>query len=471
MSLILTDKQLDNLALAIRNDVHMICHEGAIRSGKTITMIEMFYLAVKYSNDNLHCVCAKDYDAIRDNILHSNGLGLLDLFNDVKLVKERIGGYYLQLIGADGMQKTILLAGYGNNAQWKKILGKTIGVFFIDECNIADEQFIDECFARQVSASHSLMLLSLNGDVPDHFIYQKYINYCKPIGKVPSEILGDMNKVENRKGCYYYHWTMHDNPIMTKDKIERAESIYPKDSFYYKIKILGIRGNPEGAIFAQYLTEDFISKNIDEVYEGKIINIDELEFKLKTNKFIKYAIGIDLGNNDIKRGTILTLTGIERAYKSINVLDSYQCKATEANALVQEISNKIEEWYYEIQNPTFIDSIRIDGYGSVQVIVPTIRKELQKRRIFTLCDLALKFNEDGRKARLNLLLLMVGQKRIKFSQREGAKKTFQMLKRLVYDEKDGMPLDENQEEMDFYDSLGYSITPFTTSLTNALRKI
>jgi len=40
---------------------------------------------------------------------------------------------------------------------------------------------------------------------------------------------------------------------------------------------------------------------------------------------------------------------------------------------------------------------------------------------------------------------------------------------LVYNEKDGLPLDENQLEMDYYDSLCYALTPHIRELTRVLK--
>lgn len=464
-----TNKQIQTLALALKPDTMCLAFEGEIRSGKTVDMIQIFHEVVYYSPDELHAICGRDYNAIRDNLLECNGFGLMKRFSDVDWGKEKIGGYYLVMTGYDGKTKKILLAGYDKVNQWEAILGKTIGVILVDECNIADLTFIKECWARQASATKPLMLYTMNGDDPDHPIYTEFINYCKPLGRVPEEILADMNKYENKKGYYYYHWQMTDNPAMTPEKIERTRSIYPKDSYYYKIKVLGLRGTPEGAIFAQYLDESFTSSNVREFYRGAVQEMDECEWLLKSGQYIRYGIGVDLGNNDAKRGTVLTLIGITRGYKHVDIIDATDCQATEANALVMEICSTIERWHNEIQNIGAIDSIRIDGFGAVQILIPTIRKELMQRRIRTLTDLAIKFGDSaGRKARLDLNLLMVSRKVLRWSQRPGAQRSMAMFKKLKYAD-DGLPFDENQAEMDWYDSEGYAITPFATTLTNALR--
>ena len=90
MPLVLNDKHLDLLSLAVRPDTSLLVLEGTVRSSKTVIVIQAFYLRVKQSKTNLHCIGGKDYDAIRDNVLDCDGLGLLHLFPDVLLNNARI---------------------------------------------------------------------------------------------------------------------------------------------------------------------------------------------------------------------------------------------------------------------------------------------------------------------------------------------------------------------------------------------
>ena len=105
-----TEKMLDNIALAVKDNVIVLVYEGAIRSSKTVTAIQAFNTAVRLNPCNLHLLAAKDLDAVRDNLLHSDGLGLMDMFPDIKLEKEAIGGYFLTIPGFDGQIKKVLLA-------------------------------------------------------------------------------------------------------------------------------------------------------------------------------------------------------------------------------------------------------------------------------------------------------------------------------------------------------------------------
>lgn len=443
-------KQRQALYVGLDLDTRLFVCEGTIRSSKTITAIEIFIQRVNKSIERNHLIACKDYDAINRNILDSNGLGLMKRYpNLCNLQKDKIGGYYVAFRDTKNRKKKILLAGYEKENTWKKVLGGTIGCILVDEVNIASRMFIDECFARQVSATNPFTIWTLNGDAPDHYIYTEYINYCKPLGTIPQSILDDMNNYPNKRGYYYTHWTMSDNPIMTPEKIEDAMSIYSKGSFFYAIKIEGIRARSEGTIFAQFIQDNEMFREHDR------------------QKTIVYDIGLDIGNNEIKRGTILTLTAIERGFTEAYVIESYEAKAMEVNALVQELTHKIGEWYDKYDSYRF-NGVWIDSYGAIQLMLETLRREVRKANINVRVEPCLKFgDEKGRMARLELIMMLINQKRIHFTDR--SKNTLNSLKKLVYNEKDGLPLDENQLEMDYYDSLCYALTPHIRELTRILK--
>lgn len=441
--------------IGLSSKCRTLVSEGTIRSSKTISYIELFAMLVNESESYLHLISCKDSNAINDNILESNGLGLLKRYpNKCKLKKDSIGGFYISFIDTKYRKKKILLCGYDKAPSWSKILGKTLGVILVDEVNLAPKQFIDECFSRQASADNPKTLWTLNGDDPSHYIYQDYINYCEPITNsymtIPQPILDEMAGHERKKGWYYIHWNFNDNPIMTPAKIEDIKNTYPVGSFYYNVKVLGIRGRAEGSIFAQYIKDSEMFKNIED-----------------KNRIIRYSIGLDLGNNDIKRGTILTLIAIERGYTDVYIVDSYEAKSTEVNSLVDELSTVIIKWTNDIIVEEKTDSVWVDSYGAIQLMEETLRNKLKELKSRVRVQPCLKFgDEKGRKARLELVMMLINQRRIHFNDK--SKETLNCLKKLVYNEKDALPLDENQKEMDYYDSMCYALTPHIRELTRLM---
>ena len=186
--------------------------------------------------------------------------------------------------------------------------------------------------------------------------------------------------------------------------------IHPTASFY-RSKIMGERGVAEGVIFGKYLNDSFFSKAIEVVHEGRKQVMNEIDYNLQTNRYLRYSFGLDLGNNEIKNGTILTWSGITRGYKERHVIDVYECTATETNALVNEICYKLKEWTDKIMDLGLVDGLWIDGYGAIAIMIPTIRKRLKDLRINIKSDLAIKFGDDGgRMSRMLLYLMLINQK-------------------------------------------------------------
>ena len=351
-----TSKCVDNLAIGLSGKCQLHIYEGTIRSSKTVTAIQEFYESVQCSNEVLHLIAAADLDAIRENILNSQ-FGLLVTHPETcRLMKDKIGSYYVSIrsdIPSNILERRVLLAGYTSADRWEKVLGKTLGIILVDEVNTANKQFIDECFARQVSVDNPLMIWTLNGDNPQHWIYQDYINRAKIIGNVPVTIQAEMDRVEKNKGWYYTHWVMSDNPVMTPEKIQRAVAIYPKGSYYYTIKILGERGVPGDLIYLDYLNDNQIIDAYAKDERGA--------FKYKLCRFV---IGVDIGES--KACNAFVLLGFTIDYSLCVVLDidsfvklGYAAKKERLKSFVVRTEEKIKRFNYNLR--TTLEGISIDS--------------------------------------------------------------------------------------------------------------
>ncbi len=432
-----TEKMLDSMAMGVKDNVNVIADEGSIRSSKTVTNIQIFNTAVRMNPCDLHFVAAKDLDAVRDNILHSDGLGLMDMFPDIEMDKEPIGGYFLTIPGFDGHIKKVLLVGYAKADQWKKILGKTIGVELIDEANLASEQFLDEAFARQASADKPLTLYTLNGDDPNHYIYQKYINHCKIIGDAPASIRMDMDKFDKKKGWYYMHWTMNDNPIMTPEKIARAKQLYPVDSYYYKIKILGERGIAEGLIyqlFANNQAKYFIKKE------------DLPNMNLIT-------IGVDFGGNGSAHA--FHATGINRSMTDIYALASERIPAK--GMTPDQLYDKFEQFFNKVRNKYggFGQAITVFCDSAEQTLIAGLKNRVLHKQIPAIITNALK-TEIKDRIEFVLMLLSLGRIHIVEEDNEAFIEAFRTA---AYDSREGHTserLDNGTTNIDNMDAFEYS---------------
>jgi hypothetical protein len=247
----------------------------------------------------------------------------------LSLQRDEIGGYYVGVKRAGkALIKRILLAGFSSAAKWKKILGKTLGVIMVDEVDTANKQFIDECFARQASAKRPLQLWTLNGNVPQHWVYTDYINRCNIVGKyrheVPASILADMDKVLKEKNWLYLHFNFRNNPIMGEEEIARTYRIYPVGSYYHTIKIMGERGSPGKMIYVDYMDPQKLIKKID------------------YRRFPRYGIGADIGASRAMNS--YNLSGFDLNFTRGASMDKWTFKQLGYEAKKEKLIAAIKHW-------------------------------------------------------------------------------------------------------------------------------
>lgn len=466
-----SEKSLDFIFYPSKIDIA----EGTARSSKSTSMMFKLGLRINASDYNQFFIAGNTAGVARRNLINNKN-GFLDMFRgNAREGTNPKYGNHLIFIDTKGRQKIIYIFGFKDKSRWEAVLGSTLGGGVIDEINTSDPIFINEVYRSLIAIDDFWLGATLNPDNPDKEVYANLINKSRPLKRwlhdIPHEIIQELKRVPKQDilpGAIYWHFNFNDNPIMTADKVDYYKLLYPVDSFYYNSKILGIRGVAEGVIFGKYLNDSFFSKSIEVVYDARKQTMNEIDYKIKTNKYIRYSIGIDLGNNEIKRGTVLTFTGINQGFSGADFIDRYKAEKTEVNELIVEICDKIIKWYLTIQDRSRFDGVYIDGYGSIQVIIPAIRKKLNSMGYNIKTDLCIKFGDDGgRKARMMLLLLLINQHKLRFNNTPGCKELYKSLRKIVYDD-DGLPLDTNQPEMDDYDSCCYTITPFTTRLNNEI---
>jgi len=310
------DKILDAIQIALDVRTRCLTFEGTIRSAKTVTSIQIFHLLVQRMRGKYALIAAENYDAIRTNLLQAER-GLMTLYPDkYRFVKEEIGGFYVEASTKNGI-KEILLCGYADSSKWEKILGKDIEIVLIDEVNIADKQFVDETFARQGATEHPVTIFTLNGDDPQHLVYQERINKSLIVGNCPASTKAEMdNQRTKKRGYLYMWWSFDDNPKLTNEQKRELRHEFPVGSYYHKTKILGERGKWGILIFADYMENSLIQNCF--VYDGKNKRIDYSKLDPKFN-ICKFTMGVDIAEG--KASNVFMLTGFDRTYGRAFVLD------------------------------------------------------------------------------------------------------------------------------------------------------
>ena len=435
--MILTNKHDTVLKQALNLDTRFMTLEGPAQNGKSSTAILAFGMRVAKSKSELHCIAARDLSSIRDNILEGDNK-FLDLFSPyAELVSGRIGNHYIKFRTPNGVKK-IILTGYNDKKTWMKILGKPIENFLIDEINIADETFIQETFARQFSYDNPFTICTLNGDDPDHFVYQDYINHSNDITPMhtPEPTSVDMNNFSKRKGYYYTFFRLEDHPLLTAEKRQRIQEEYPPGSFYYQTKVLGIRGVQEGMIYGNLIThQHFVDWE-----------------KIDKDAIVSLEVGVDIGDSAL---TVFTLVGYTKYYSRAVVIDAYTMNEADYDEIIKNFNVWITKWYdifgHRINTvwPDAADSIFVRTLRS-RIKVPVMVRGSKKMTI---------------KERVILKEQLLHQKRMLFVRDYGGKEMASMLRKMKTDGKGGH-IDDNKPENDYNDSLDYALTPHLKKLSD-----
>lgn len=349
-----TEKALDCIAMCVNPKTRQLTLEGTVRSSKTVSAIEGFFERVYYSKNLRHLAASFTMSTLNDNILIADGFGLLTKYEKYcTLTKDRIGSSYLDVDCGKYGKKKISLCGYSNKKMWKNVLGGSIENMLIDEANIAELQFLLECYARQTSFPNPLTIYTLNGDVPTAPIYD-FINPSKIIGDCPASIRAQMDKVDKKAGYYYTHWTMKDNPIMTPQKIADASTLYPVGSFYHTIKILGERGTPGEAIYVDYIDESKILQKID------------------IAKLHSFIVSMDIGATRAQNS--ITLLGFTANYQTVAVVAQESFSQVGYKEKTERLKAFIRKW--KGLGASYIENVIIDS--AEQNYIQDLREVFQR---------------------------------------------------------------------------------------------
>ena len=421
-------KLIDTLRIGLRPTTRLFVFEGTIRSSKTVIAKQLFFYKVYDSDAPLHLIAGKDLDTIKNNILEDE-LGLLTLYPEYcSLEKDRVGRSYVRMETPKGVKK-ILLAGYADKSKWTNIVGLSIENIFVDEVNVANKQFIDECFARQVSFDTPLTIWTLNGDSPTHYIYTDYINRCETVGDVPASIRADMDRTPKTKGWLYEHFTMADNPIMTPEKIAAAEKIYPKGSYYYTIKILGERGTPNDNIFIEYMSDDLFE------------DVDTLEYS-------EWGVGVDIGATRAKNS--VCLIGWKPDYSKACICDLVEFQQCGYAAKTEKLIAAIQRWGQIVP----ISYVAVDS--AEQNYIEDLKTRFKKEHLPPVIG----SYKATIKERIDMLIIGFATGRIVFNKNEGGRKAYNAYRMAKWaDGQKGQKREDlNEPQNDIMDSAEYGLT-------------
>ena len=223
------------------NEKDGIIADGAIRSGKTVSMSLSFVMwAMSFFDGQNFAMCGKTIGSFRRNVLfwlklmlHSRGYSITDHRADNLLVVRKNGkeNYFYIFGGKDERSQDL-------------IQGITLAGVFFDEVALMPESFVNQATGR-CSVKDSKFWFNCNPDGPYHWFKVNWIDKCK------------------EKNILYLHFTMDDNLSLAEDIKKRYRSMYT--GVFFKRYILGLWAVAEGIIYDMFSKERH-TKDIKEFF-------------------------------------------------------------------------------------------------------------------------------------------------------------------------------------------------------------
>lgn len=221
-------------------------NEGSVRSGKTAAddaRLAMFYLLTP---DQTHLVSAYNQELAYNLFIEGDGLGLAYIFDGVSHLRRDRGGDHLALDLPSGHKKIYFKGGAKSNSA-NAIRGLSLGSVAYSEIDLMNSEFIKETFRRTIKAKYRYHLADLNPPAPEHPILEVFDEYQ----------------------AHWLHWTMKDNPTLSKQRLAEIEAEMKRNSYRYKRDWLGLRVMPEGVIYAMFDSD----KMTDQTLRGEPVEM------------------------------------------------------------------------------------------------------------------------------------------------------------------------------------------------------
>ena len=202
----------------------IIC-DGAVRSGKTVSMVVGFFLwsMANFSGKNF-ALCGRTVGALRRNIT-----GNLDQWlGGLVQIKEHRSDNRLVVRDVTGKENTYYLFGGRDESSCKLIQGMTLAGVLLDEAALMPRSFVEQACAR-CSENGSKLWFNCNPEGPEHWLYKEWILKAE------------------EKNMLHLHFTMDDNPALSRRIRSRYENLYT--GVFYRRFILGQWCMAEGLVY------------------------------------------------------------------------------------------------------------------------------------------------------------------------------------------------------------------------------
>ncbi|GAA0106656.1 PBSX family phage terminase large subunit [Paraclostridium sordellii] len=232
------------------SDKDGIIADGAIRSGKTISMSLSYVVwAMSKFNGQSFGMCGKTIGSFRRNVLF--WLKLMLKARKYKIEDKRADN--LMIVSKGEITNYFYIFGGKDERSQDLIQGITLAGIFFDEVVLMPESFVNQATGR-CSVEGSKFWFNCNPDGPYHWF--------------------NINWIEKRdeKNILYLHFTMDDNLSLSEQIKKRYRSMY--SGVFYDRYIKGLWKIADGVIYSMFDKEKHIVKASDYQYKEYYISCD-----------------------------------------------------------------------------------------------------------------------------------------------------------------------------------------------------
>ncbi|WP_277630388.1 PBSX family phage terminase large subunit [Atopococcus tabaci] len=226
-------------------DHELEVNEGTPRSGKTTGGHFRFARFLLETNDTNHLIAAYNQEQAFRLFIDGDGTGLMHIFEGNCQIKHDEHGDHLLVYTPKG-ERRVYYKGAGKANSVGAITGMSLGSVVFCEINLLHMSFIQEAFRRTMAAHIPYHLADLNPPSPMH-----------PVIKEVFEV----------RDMRWTHWTMDDNPILTKERKEKLIETLKKSPYLYQRDVEGKRVMPQGVIYSNFS----MTENVDSVLKGEVV--------------------------------------------------------------------------------------------------------------------------------------------------------------------------------------------------------
>ena len=388
-----------------------IIADGAIRSGKTVSMAFSFVIwAMSSYNRYNFGMCGKTIASLRRNVLGT-------LKNQLRArgytATERRADNLL-VVTKGGVANNFYIFGGKDESSQDLIQGITLAGVLFDEVALMPESFVNQATAR-CSVEGSKFWFNCNPGSVTHWFYTGWVTKCK------------------RRKLLYLHFTMEDNLTLSEETKARYRSQY--SGVFYKRYILGMWCVAEGLIYLQFAEDE-------QRYMVPQKDVPKLSY---------IEIGADVGGNKSNHAYVASGYTADRDVQYVLKAWSYKASGvtvTRYRENLVKFADSIKELY------GFVDTIWVDNAEAAIV------NELDAHSSYNIRGCIKEEILD----RIRCTDVLMSQDRFKIVEGECEDLCVGFRTAVWDDDHEDKPLDDGTYDRDIIDAYDYSMTPHITQL-------